>query len=244
MLLHKGPGFSIYFGDARQQFFPLQLKEKNKAVISTQQTPFAYPARLMQLQNLIFLHQVHGAGGTVITDHETAASQYLFSHYGDFLITNLPGIGLGIATADCLSIIMHDPINRVVAAVHAGWRGSTQEVAVKALATMQTTFSTDPSQVNVFFGPSAKECCYEFGPELEQILAEFSYGTDALIRKETGLFFDVPLFNQRQLQAAGVPTSAFHTNYNFCTLCNHNFCSARRQKTPHGGRQMTIVALY
>jgi YfiH family protein len=79
----------------------------------------------------------------------------------DALITHLPGLALVVSTADCLPILIHDPVRRAVAAVHAGWRGTAKRIAARALAAMREAYGTDPSDCRAAIGPGIRGCCFE-----------------------------------------------------------------------------------
>ena len=85
---------------------------------------------------------------------------------GDALISNLPGVGLAIRTADCLPILIADPRNRAVAAIHAGWRGVVSEIASKTIHAMCHRFDSRPEDLVVAIGPGIGPCCFEVGPEV------------------------------------------------------------------------------
>lgn len=91
---------------------------------------------------------------------------------GDALITNEPGILLTIQTADCVPILLADAKNRVVAAIHAGWRGTVRRIAEKALGRMQMEFGTKPAEVVAALGPAIGPCCYEVGAEVAKEFAD------------------------------------------------------------------------
>ncbi len=247
MILHQEGSIKIFFGDARHKFFPTQLKQ-NKELLEekrlVEQEPFKEIAQLISSVHLIFLHQVHGTEGLVISDSADIPS-HAFSYPGDFLITQRSSLGLALAAADCLPIIFYDPYNNVIAIAHAGWRGSVAGVAHKTLEKMRTIYGTSPQDLKIFFGPSAKKCCYRVGEELQQSVVAHDYGASTLswpLTKGDMTFFDLPLFNQLQLMECGVPSSAFITDYNLCTICDLSFCSYRRQQQ-EGSRQITVVTI-
>src|SRR5258708_25846562 len=86
----------------------------------------------------------------------------------DALITNKPGLLLGIQTADCVPILLADTRRRVVAAIHAGWRGTLARITVKTLGQMRMKFGTRPRDVGAALGPAIGRCCYEVGPQVAQ----------------------------------------------------------------------------
>jgi len=241
MLYHAEGFFKIAFGDVRSQFNPRELKftERSKQLLAQQ--PFEQLKHSMKLNQLILLHQVHGNAGLTISSTKQAEQFEAFSSDGDFLITNVRSVGLAIATADCLPIVLYSAFCPVIAVVHAGWRGSVARVALTALEHMERIYFVKPSMVRVFFGPSARLCCYAVGQNVLEDLNYFSYKDDVIKTRGAETFFDLPLFNQLQLQEAGILKSAFNVAYNSCTICDDSFCSYRRQKNTQ--RQMTVVSL-
>lgn len=241
MLLHNSPLFRIYFGDASDNLFSsyyLKLPEKTTLLA---ESSFAHLKKVMQLDDLVFLRQHHSTDGFLIAP-ENRTSINSFITPGDFLITQVPQVGLGIMSGDCLPIVFFDMVNAVIAIVHAGWRGSLAGVAQKVAFTMQQEYGTQFEHVRVFFGPSAKVCCYEVNDEFMANLDTCSY-THQVVQQYTGkLYFDLPLFNKLQLEDVGIRKEAFRLDYNSCTIENDTFFSHRRQGA-QAGRQMTVVCV-
>jgi YfiH family protein len=102
---------------------------------------------------------------------------------GDALVTNQPGLLLAVQVADCLPILLVDPQQRVVAAVHAGWRGTARRIAEKAVGRMRLEFGCEPGNLRAAIGPGIHRCCYEVGPEVaETFESQFPYA-GRLIRR-------------------------------------------------------------
>ncbi len=92
----------------------------------------------------------------------------------DALITATAGLILGIKTADCLPVLLADMKQRVVAAVHAGWRGTAKDIAGETIRAMQENFKTNPTDLLVALGPSIGECCFEVGAEVAREFTDFN----------------------------------------------------------------------
>ena len=240
MFSHKADHFSIYFGGVQDQLMPawyLNLPDTPLLELA----PFSRLKASFGLHDLMFLHQIHSDKG-VLVDQDCLGINRPFKVDGDYLVTAMKHVGIGVMTADCLPIMLYDSQNKSVAAIHAGWRGSVAGIAVKALEHMQEACGTQPSAITVFFGPSARVCCYEVSKGFEEHLAGFSWldKQQVLVQRDNKLFFNVPLFNQLQLEAAGVANAAISTEYNLCTMCDSSFYSSRRDNS---GRQMTVIWL-
>ena len=102
---------------------------------------------------------------------------------GDALITDSAGVLLAVQVADCLPILLVEPGRRVVAAVHAGWRGTAQRITEKTVGRMQLEFGCEPRRMRAAFGPGIHACCYEIGREVEEAFSgQFPYW-EKLIRR-------------------------------------------------------------
>ena len=241
MFLHKSDTFTIYFGDASDKINPQEYLNNPADIFFTQNQSIQQLIVKFPLNHLYFTHQVHGIDGIRVTP-QLISNTAAFSTHADFLHTTSPAIGLGIMTADCLPIIFADPINKAIAVIHAGWRGSVQNIAQIALQRMYTIHGTRATDILVFFGPSARACCYKVGPEFVDIIGQTAYHQNVLEERNGKLFLDVSQFNYNQLIAAGVQLQSISQEYNVCTICDVRFCSYRRD-AQHSGRQMTIISL-
>ncbi len=150
---------------------------------------------------------------------------------GDALISNTPGIHLSIRTADCLPILIADPRNRAVAAVHAGWRGVVSEIAPKAVKAMHDQFGSDPSELVVAIGSGIGKCCFEVGPEVaEQFQLSGRTKVDLL---ETTC---------RQLGRNGVRSSQISATP-LCSCCNPELFESYRRDRESAGRMVAMIGL-
>lgn len=102
---------------------------------------------------------------------------------GDALITDSSGVLLAVQVADCLPILLVDPGRRVVAAIHAGWRGTAGRITEKTIGRMRQAFGCDPRRLRAAIGPGIHACCYEVGREVEEAFtSQFPYW-EKLIRR-------------------------------------------------------------
>lgn len=238
MILHKAPLFHVYFGDSRDCLMPDWYQNLPDTPIEPLE-PFASAKNLMRLDSLFFLRQVHGTAGMALSKSSVLPS---FKSDGDYLITNAPRIGLGIMTADCLPIIIHDRVRNVVGIAHAGWRGSVQNIAGVMLRNMESEYGTEIENIKVFFGACAKMCCYVVDEAFLSNITKFEGYEATIQQRDDGLYFDLPGFNRIQLESLGIKKEAINIEYNACTICSERYCSVRRQKGA-ACRQMTIVSL-
>lgn len=242
-MLHTEPSLRIYFGDGDNQLFPENYLAWHDNLLLKPQFKNLTP---LNLKKLFFLHQVHGITGKVITNDLLFSS---FQDDGDFLITQDSYIGLGVMTADCVPVIAYDKKHHLIGIAHAGWRGTVGGVVLEMIKTMQTSFGTQIHDLKLFFGPSAKNCCYEVDDSFYHHLEDYFFGSDYLIKQKTGIYFDLPGFLVQQLAShLNLPRNQIVLNYNMCTICNERFWSYRRgtkKGAPQNiGRQMTVITLW
>ena len=152
---------------------------------------------------LVRVRQVHGAD-LLIADDTTPA----LAGVADGLLTATPGTAVAIATADCVPILLAAPDARVVAAVHAGWRGSLADIARRAIGTFAARFAVGPSDIRAALGPSIGGCCYEIEREIAQSFVDahgpamWSAWKEGTAGKGT---LDLRRVNLLLLHEAGVP---------------------------------------
>jgi len=154
----------------------------------------------------------------------------------DALITNIPNICIFIRTADCVPILLFDPIQNAVAAIHSGWKSTIQEISKYTIELMQKEFGTNPSNLIAGIGPSIGPDVYEVGPEVvEQFHNKF--GEDHIIKSmeksEKGLL-NLWKVNQQILLNSGIPED----NIEIAKICTYSnpelFYSARRDGVKTG----------
>ncbi|XBQ17663.1 MAG: peptidoglycan editing factor PgeF [Oceanicaulis sp.] len=198
--------------------------------------------------SLVFANQVHG---TNVLKVDAKPEGRWSAGEGDALMTNVPGLALCAQTADCVPILLHDPANRAVAAVHSGWRGTVKGVLAATLNEMEIAYGTRPEQVQAVIGPAICKENYRVGPEvLEKFEVHFGGLDDALAGprdEEGGAGLDVAEACRRQLMMAGVHED-FIVRLNHCTFADRErFFSCRRAaKDGHPGAfggQCGVIAL-
>jgi len=150
---------------------------------------------------------------------------------GDALITNQPGITLSVRTADCLPILMADTSNRAIAAVHAGWRGTVQEIVVKTMKAMAEKFGSRPEDMVVAIGPGIGPCCFEVGPE---VASQFGLSERAKV--------DLPETIVRQLRRNG-GTMRHVATADLCSRCGADLFESYRRDGQSAGRMVSAIAI-
>ena len=194
------------------------------------------------LNKLVLSHQTHT--DIVLRVGQEQAGAGLFAPElpeCDALITNEPGIGLAIFTADCTPILLHDPVTGAVGAVHAGWRGTAASITGKTVAAMSREFGCDPADIRAAIGPNIGFCCFETDADVPNAMVD-AFGQDARpFIKANGDKYYVNLkeINALVLRCSGVRHIEISTD---CTVCqSHRFWSHRVTKGLRGSQGAIIV---
>ena len=171
------------------------------------------------------LHQIH-SDIVVAADGRTGCLGD-----GDALLSQTPGRLVAVKTADCLPILLVDPVHRAVAAVHAGWRGTVRQICRRTADVMCHHFGTQAGDLYAAIGPGIGGCCFEVGPE---VAAEFGQAGRVRINLEE--------VNRQQLLDAGLAADKILCA-RLCTVCQvEHFWSYRRQKEG-AGRMLSFVGI-
>lgn len=172
---------------------------------------------------LFYPHQVHGHRVQAIDNEflaHTPDKQYAALDGVDAIITNVPRIAIAVTTADCVPIILYDPVHRAIAAIHAGWRGTAQAIVRHTLQAMNHLYGTTPTQIVAGIGPSIGIDAYEVGDEVVDKLRMVVCDIDSIsIRNNmTGkIHIDLAAANVDQLLQCGVELM----NIEACGICTH-----------------------
>jgi YfiH family protein len=152
---------------------------------------------------------------------------------GDAIISSEPGVAIGIKTADCVPVLLADAENRVVACVHAGWRGTAAHILGATIDAMRSR-GCRPEDIRVAIGPSIGSCCYEVGEEVAQHFADWPEG----IVRDGVPRLSLPAINELQARLAGVRQVWMSGE---CTFCRpERFYSFRREKE-QAGRMISFI---
>ncbi len=179
--------------------------------------------------------QVHG--DRILAVEGEANGESLMPPEVDALTTSVPGLFVGVFTADCLPILLADPARNAVAAVHAGWRGTVLEIASKTVAEMIRRWRSRPEDILAILGPAIGACCYEVGDLVLGPMEEKYGALDGLVTHRKGAkgFLNLPALNRRQLLGQGLrPDNVFSPGA--CTSCHPEwFSSYRRERKGYPG---------
>ena len=192
--------------------------------------------------------QVHGADVRVVKSAEEAKpaeNQHGETVFCDVIVSDAKGVLAGVKTADCVPILLGDPVTRAFAAVHAGWRGTLAEAVVAGVDRLVRDYDSKPENLRVAIGASAGPCCYEVGSDvIEAFSSKFKDGEKLFTPTRPGhALVDLLTANRQQLTSTGVLPERIHTAP-ICTMCRTDlFFSYRKEKSLHGkvGRLMAVV---
>jgi polyphenol oxidase len=230
------------FGTAAHALFPDRDKELWKIQQSLKGIePFSSFMCNVHAHTLICARQVHGTEGIQVTG-EDPATLCTFTSEADWLLTTERGYALGIFTADCIPIILIDPILSVIAAVHVGWRGAVHGIMHKVLVIMINKLGCARKNIRILVGPYARTCCYEVDPPFCTMIAQTPYGSAGITTRGTRLYFDLLACCYVQVHELGISTAAFDITAACCTICTPGYYSYRRHKNL-AGRQLSLVCL-
>ncbi len=173
------------------------------------------------IDNLIYMEQTHSSNIQVIKDSSINCIKNC-----DGLITNVKNIPLMVMVADCIPILIFDPLKSVIAVVHAGRNGTFKEIAKETILRMVSEFDSKPKDILVYFGPSIGSCCYEVGKEIVDIVKK-SFKMDYIKIRDKKFYLDVASLNIDQLLNIGVKRDHIEIS-SICTCCSMDYFSYRR----------------
>ncbi len=189
--------------------------------------PFDALTDRLATNKLVFPHQTHSTDALII--RSTADAERFMGHFydADIVITTVPGIAVGVLTADCLPLILFDQQNGILAAVHAGWRGTVKNTAQAAVEQM-VACGARAEQLVAYFGPCARGETYEASPELMVALTGSKYLHEVIESRDGKSYFNMPRMNELQLLDAGLLPGHIIFDYCLDTLTNSSYWSYRR----------------
>ena len=209
---------------------------------------FEILAKIIQLSKnkVITPHQTHEDKIVNIDHHflsQSLSVQNEILEGVDALITDQKEICIGITTADCVPILLYDPIHHASAAIHAGWKSTVKNIVSKTIDVMQKSYNTCTKDLLVVIGPCISSNAFEVGFEvLEQFETRQFQTKEFTYNSETGKFhIDLRLANLQLLQQAGVDITNVHVDQT-CTYSSLLYFSARRQGFA-SGRMLTGICL-
>lgn len=200
----------------------------------------------LSLQKTITAEQIHGDVVQLATasDAGRGARHYHEAIKGtDALITNNPGLPLMLFFADCVPVLIADPVTRSIGICHAGWKGTVAKIAQKTVLAMQQRFNTKPADCLVGIGPSIGPCCYEVDETvITKLKSGFPLWENLVVPKAGRWLLNLWEANRQQLIEIGVADKNI-TVSKVCTAENSQLFFSHRTERGHTGRFGAIISL-
>ncbi len=228
-------GFSTRLGGASEGIYEsfnlgLSTGDERDVVMANRQKVFDTFA-VSETQACV-LEQVHSA-------RVVSAKAEWYQEEADASVTTEPNLLLVINTADCLPILFHDPVNQVIAAAHAGWRGTLAGISRNVIEKMKVDYDSSPTNIKAVIGPSIQGKCYQVSQEVIDEVIDARFPDSVYIPDDEGRYrLDLAAANIHLLEQAGV--KKIH-DLGFCTHCDkEQFYSHRRDGLKRGSHWSVI----
>ena len=224
-------------------------------LFTTRQLELSSAAHVRALANAVgagdvaMVNQVHGKDVIAIRRGSPAPHP---RPEADALVSDAADVAVAVRAADCVPLLMADRSRGVVAAVHAGWRGTVARVSVAAVEALRREFGASPRDLIVAIGPSIGACCYEVGSELVDAFAAAGHERYLIDRwflspppargssLRSSLSLDVVRANVDQLILAGVPEEQIFTS-GLCTAMHLDVLTSYRREKQQAGRIAGVI---
>lgn len=192
-------------------------------------------------------HQVHGDRIETVRSYGTTREDL---QGVDGLITDLPGLAIAARTADCIPVLMYDPVRKVIAAIHSGWKGTVRRIPAKAVRIMQESYGSNPTDLLAVIGPGIGPESFQVGPEVAQAFSQAGFPMELILSDrgpripgtmQGGLHIDLWQANVWTLLQSGLAKD----NILVCGIDTYtcpDFFSARREG-PACGRIINTIRL-
>ena len=222
---------NLYCGDD-----PADIAENRKAL-----------CQLLKIDHdrLVMPHQVHATGiaqigKTFFRLSEEVQRQVLEGI--DALMTNMPGVCIGVSTADCIPIIIYDPEHHAASVVHSGWRGTVANIAGVAVTSMQMDYQSRPEVLRAVIGPGISMENFEVGDEVYEQFSGAGYPMDQIARKYEKWHIDLWHCCRLQLEDVGLKDDNIQTS-GICTYAHSDDYFSARKLGTDSGRILTAIVL-
>jgi YfiH family protein len=190
---------------------------------------------------LITLRQVHSNRVHIIED---ISAQWNEAE-GDALATRVENVALAVKTADCMPVLIADPVTKALAAVHSGWRGTLSGILLCTIREMRRAFGSDPAHLLAAIGPGIRACCYEVGSDVADLF-RMDYPGSCLKCPREGhrdkYLLDLPKVLDAQMNLAGM-RQGNRFDLGICTCCNTSEFFSHRAEGAAAGRMMSVIGL-
>ncbi|GAA0077980.1 peptidoglycan editing factor PgeF [Clostridium sp. CTA-5] len=168
------------------------------------------------VKDVVYLKQIHSDNVFYYDDKNTEIN----NEEGDAIITNKKNVIIGVFTADCVPVILIDEVNKVLATVHSGWRGTFDSITLKTIEKMKKDYNCEPRNIKAYIGPHIRSCCYEVSEELKKKFIEKKIDiSEKDLFNGRNLNLEVCIAND--LRSGGILENNINT-LGLCTYCNND----------------------
>ena len=195
----------------------------------------------ISIDDIIRSNQIHGTHVHVVTENDRCKLFTPSPHSADSIIANIPGAALMVYIADCVPILLYDPVKKAVGAVHAGWRSTVADISGVTIDKMVKEFGCSPGNIKAAIGPCISKCCFETDSDVADALTE-ALGNNAcgcMTKHGNKYFVDLKEANNIMLKKAGLIDILISDE---CTSClADKYWSHRRTKGQRGSQAALII---
>ena len=197
---------------------------------------------------IVQMHQVHDVKVAVVDRGDLTRDE--LDGY-DAMITNLPGVTIGVRTADCIPVLLYDPVKKAAAAIHSGWRGTVSKIIGKTVIKMQSTYASQPSDILAFIGPGICVDCFQVGEEVALKFKETGFDINSLWSfrgpktgngMEGGHHIDLKEVCRQTLVESGLKNENIQIT-GLCTYDDNDLLYSARKEGIECGRNITYIKI-
>lgn len=225
-------GFSTKIGPSAKPPYYFNLSysvDDNKEIVDSNRALFFNELGLNE-KMVSYQKQVH-------EDKISTVSSFGSCGESDALITRKKNLGLAISSADCPAIFIYDPKEKVIAAVHSGWRGTEKKILIKTIQKLIDDFNSDSSNLVCYIGPSITQKNYEVGEEVAEL-----FNKEFVSTNKNKFYLDVAGANYKMLIEEGVKRINIQVS-GFCTYEYENLLHSYRRYGQKSGRALGVIAM-
>ena len=225
-------GFSTKIGgrSGAPYFFNLSMSvgdDKNKV---KRNRKLFFKAAGISSTKIVFQKQVHGNNITYVTTPG-------FCGESDSMITDKTDLGLAVSTGDCVAVFIYDRKNKVIAAIHSGWRGTEKKIVEKTLEKLKNEFNSSPENLFVYLAPSISQKNYEVGEEVASLFEE-----KYLRQKDKKFLLNVAQANYDMLINFEISKENIQIS-NLCSYDVDHLLHSYRRDGAYSGRALGVIAM-
>ena len=197
------------------------------------------------VSHAVLTHQTHTNHVRIVTEADAGKGLLIPRDYSDVdaLVTHVPGMTLVVFSADCGTVLLHDPVTGAVGAAHAGWRGCAAGIVEKTVQTMQAEYGTNPQNLHAALGPCIGACCFESDGDVPDAMRKaLGSAAEPFIQFRSPKYhIDLAGLNRQWLLRAGVLAQNIDVS-DLCTACHPElFWSHRKMGDARGVQGAAIV---